>query len=278
MFSISQYRLLLLSLTLSWICFSCKPNKSDATAADELAERYGMMAADAVGLDVEQLFEVPKGQRDEAAIRLSRTGYTVSYNTTWRIPNWVAYELTAAEAKAYGKRDGSFASDPAVGRYAAENSDYKGSGYSRGHMAPAGDMKWSRQAQHESFLLTNICPQDHDLNAGVWEDLESALRKYARKWGRVYIVCGPIVEDGYRTIGSHKVCVPQRFFKVVCWQKGGRWHCKAFVFPNQNVGGDYHDYSTTVDEVERLTNYDFFYQLPDNIEERIEAYDKRGEW
>lgn len=222
--------------------------------------------------------EIPVTAAGVPSAVLVRMGYTVSYNPDWRIPNWVAYELTRSEASAHAKREGGFEPDPEVGRSSAENNDYKGSGYSRGHMAPAGDMKWSRKAMRESFLLTNICPQDFDLNAGVWEDLESALRSRARKYGSIYIVCGPVVDSGYKTIGRKRVCVPSRFFKVVCWQERGDWRCKAFVFPNRKCGGTFHDYSTTVDQVESLTGHDFFHLLPDDVEHRIEAADTQGRW
>ena len=139
-------------------------------------------------------------------------------------------------------------------------------------------MKWNHKAMRETFLLTNICPQNYDLNAGVWEDLESALRDRARQWGNVYIVCGPVVSPGYKTIGRNRVCVPQRFFKVACWKYRDEWRCKAFIFPNKNAGGRFHDYSTTVDEIERLTGHDFFSALPDRIENEIESRDNRGKW
>ncbi len=222
--------------------------------------------------------EIPKTNPRVPSKRLTRTGYDVSYNSTWRIPNWVAYELTKREVQAHRKREGEFTPDSDVGRSSADNSDYKRSGYSRGHMAPAGDMKWNGRAMHESFLLTNVCPQNYDLNAGVWEDLESALRDHAYRNNNVYIVCGPIVSEGYKTIGRNRVCVPQKFFKVVCWKRQNEWRCKAFVFPNQNLKGRFHDYSTTVDEVERLTGHDFFSLLPDHIENRIESRDNKGHW
>ncbi|MBR4552999.1 MAG: DNA/RNA non-specific endonuclease [Bacteroidaceae bacterium] len=231
--------------------------------------------------DVEQTsnaFEIPITNPGVPSKQLVRTGYAVSYNSNWRIPNWVAYELTAQEARGRLRREGSFEPDYDIGYNGADNGDYKGSGYSRGHMAPAGDMKWSGRAMRESFLLTNICPQDFDLNAGLWEDLESALRDCAHRWGSVYIVCGPVVDKGYETIGWHRVCVPQRFFKVVCWKSSGQWHCKAFVFPNRKLSGRFHDYSTSVDDVERLTGHDFFSKLPDNIENVIESRDNRGRW
>lgn len=258
---------------------SCKPDApqpSSLMGASEQSAEAEVGTASAVRLP--ESMEIPKTSRAVSSKELVRIGYAVSYNPDWRIPNWVAYELTRNEANGHGKREGGFESDPEAGRGAAENSDYKNSGYSRGHMAPAGDMKWNNRAMRETFLLTNICPQDFDLNAGVWEDLESALRDRARRLGSVYIVCGPVVKKGYRTIGHGRVCVPQSFFKAVCWKERGEWHCKAFVFPNKKCAGRFHDYSTTVDDVERLTGHDLFYRLPDSDEQRIEASDTRGRW
>ena len=88
-------------------------------------------------------------------------GFTVSYNSQWRIPNWVAYELTAEETDGpYSRKGKDFMADPTTSVLQADAYDYKGSGWSRGHMAPAADFKWSDKAMTESFYYTNICPQD----------------------------------------------------------------------------------------------------------------------
>ena len=258
---------LLIILMLSAACEQPQPQGQPVSLLDTVSQRSR-----------EAQMEIPVTNPSVPGKVLRRTGYTVSYNPKWRIPNWVAYELTAKEAAAHGRRQGGFESDPEAGRDAADNADYKYSGYSRGHMAPAGDMKWNGQAMRESFLLTNICPQDYDLNAGVWEDLESVLRDRAKRWGRVYIVCGPVVSSDYRTIGRNRVCVPQRFFKAVCWQQSSQWHCKGFIFPNHKIKGSFHDYSATVDEIERVTGHDLFAPIPDDVERRIEAADNRGRW
>ena len=89
---------------------------------------------------------------------IKHTGYTVSYNEDWKIPNWVAYELTAAEVQGDEPRSNKFVPDPDVWGETATNFDYKGKGYDRGHMAPAADMKWSRKAMKESFYYSNILP------------------------------------------------------------------------------------------------------------------------
>ena len=124
-----------------------------------------------------QKVEIPaeiSGRKEQI---ICHTGYTVSYNSDWKIPNWVAYELTKEEVGGAVERYDVFMPDPVVpSDESATTYDYKGTGWDRGHMAPAGDMKWSEQAMKESFYLSNICPQNKKLNSGIWKDLEEQVR------------------------------------------------------------------------------------------------------
>lgn len=139
--------------------------------------------------------ELAKTAKGKASQVITHVGYTTSYNSNWLIPNWVAYGLTAREvAGTYPRPKKQFEPDPMVKGRSAEHRDYTNSGYSRGHMAPAADMKWSEQAMLESFYLSNICPQIAELNGGVWEELENRVRKLASE-SNVYVCCGPIVSS-----------------------------------------------------------------------------------
>ena len=204
---------------------------------------------------------------------LKRTGYTVSYNRQTKLPNWVAWRLTAAHSEGRVQRENyMFHEDLQVKEPRATDGDYYNSRYDRGHMCPAGDNKWSEQAMEETFLFTNICPQNHALNKDGWNDLEIACRRWARKYGEVYIVCGPILgEEPYKTIGRNKVVVPEAFFKVILAMKP---EPKAIAFVYQNHGHNnpkMFKNATTVDEVERLTGINFFPQLDDVTEDQVEA-------
>ncbi len=148
------------------------------------------------------------------------------------------------------------------------HGDYTNSGYSRGHMAPAADMKWSEQAMLESFYLSNICPQIAELNGGVWEKLENRVRALASE-SNVYVCCGPIMSPTPQRIGGNKVAVPTNFFKVLCMQRNSKWQAIGFVFPNSACKGSMFNYAMSVDEVEKLTGHDFFYNIPDDIETTI---------
>ncbi|MBO5633028.1 MAG: DNA/RNA non-specific endonuclease [Aeriscardovia sp.] len=209
---------------------------------------------------------------------LRRKAYTVSYNKETRCPNWVAWHLTAEHADGSLKRHNSFREDEDVPRPRATLDDYKRSGWSRGHMCPAGDNKWDELAMEESFLLTNVCPQDERLNSGVWNRIEMDCRQWARKYGEVFIVCGPVLlKREHETIGKNRVVVPEAFFKVVLCMKD-KPKAIGFVIRN-NEGKKKRDmFVNSVDEVERITGYDFFPALPDEVENVIEAKADIKEW
>lgn len=226
--------------------------------------------------DVEGL-ELPAiGDGDQI---LRRTGYTVCYNAESRIPNWVAWRLTADHTTGTYKRGGiKFQEDEEVEEPRATDSDYRQSGYDRGHMCPSGDNKWSEAAQRESFLFTNVCPQRHNLNAGDWNEMEQQCRRWAKKYGEIYIVCGPILyRQRHKKIGTHKVVVPEAFFKVVLCMKG-KPKAIGFIFKNADGNRPQGDYVNSVDEVERITGIDFFAKLPDDVEREVEAKSNLADW
>lgn len=225
-----------------------------------------------------QALEIPVRQKQCTEQIISHAGYTVSYNQDWLIPNWVAYELTAKEVDGQYPRRGAFCPDPDVVGKSAVTYDYSNSGWDRGHMAPAADLKWSEQSMFESFYLSNICPQNRELNGGIWLGLEEAVRQWARKQGPIYVVCGPIMGEVYDTIGENAVAIPKGFFKVVCKCVGGIYFTLGFVFPNENVSGSIFDYSCSIDEVEALTGFDFFSAIPDFIEDKIESTCETKDW
>lgn len=218
----------------------------------------------------------PKGTPEQI---LKRTGYVASYNKTTLLPNWVAWHLTAERTEGSAKRSGvDFAEDTEVPEPRATDWDYYNSGYDRGHMCPAADNKWSKKAMEESFLFTNMCPQNGNLNRGDWNEMEMACRKWAKKYGDLYIVCGPILYKGkHKTIGKNKVVVPEAFFKVVL-RTGDDPQAIGFIYKNTSGNRPKDSYVNTVDEVERITGIDFFSSLPDDVEKKVEAECDLGLW
>lgn len=218
----------------------------------------------------------PKGTPEQI---LKRTGYVASYNKTTMLPNWVAWHLTAERTEGSAKRSGvDFAEDTEVPEPRATDWDYYNSGYDRGHMCPAADNKWSKKAMEKSFLFTNMCPQNGNLNRGDWNEMEMACRKWAKKYGDLYIVCGPILYKGkHKTIGKNKVVVPEAFFKVVL-RTGDDPQAIGFIYKNTSGNRPKDSYVNTVDEVERITGIDFFPSLPDDVEKKVEAECDLGLW
>ena len=230
-------------------------------------------------VDQNVAYELPRLNNNQPEQIIEHIGYTVSYNPTWLEPNWVAYELTAAETGGEQERSNHFKPDPLVEGDPVVTSDYSKSGYDRGHMAPAADMKWSEQAMRESFYMTNICPQLHNLNAGDWKDLEEMARSWAQQYGNIYIACGPIVEAEYPTIGkTHTIAVPAAFYKVFLRQTKEGWTSIGFIMPNKAGNRPLMTYMLTVDEVEEQTGLDFFYNLPDSIEAQVESDYSISDW
>lgn len=221
--------------------------------------------------------EIPKTirQRDETII--THTGYTVSYNHHYKTPNWVAWELTRQETTGEEGRTNQFLPDPSLPEPRVEASDYTHSGYDRGHMAPAADMKWSKQAMKESFYMSNICPQNRKLNRDDWGDLEEKCREWAKKYGRVYIACGPIYDKASpKRIGKHQVAVPDRFFKVMLIYNRKNPIAMGFLFENKAHHQNLKNYMVKVDQVEEETGLDFFSKVPDEVENRIESIVPEG--
>ena len=219
--------------------------------------------------------EIPIMKQKQGQI-IQRTGYILSYDAKNKTPQWVAWELTDKETRGKEERTNDFQPDPEVIGTKVVTYDYSGSGYDRGHMAPAGDMKWSKQAMQESFYMTNICPQDHHLNTEDWNDLEMKSREWARRYGKVYIACGPIYK-GIRNeyIGEHRVKVPDAFFKVILIDDARKSYALGFLFENQPGERPLKEYLVSVDEIEKLTGMDFFSILPDEVENRLEAETRR---
>lgn len=206
------------------------------------------------------------------------TGMKLSFNPEAHVPNWVSWELTGKEAMGnIGRKDKFMADERVPG--CAETYDYSYSGYDRGHMAPAGDMKWDKQAMEESFYMTNICPQDKALNTGAWRTLEEKCRVWAKADSAIVIVTGPVLTDKLtETIGDNHVVVPKRFFKVILSPYANPPRGIGFVMNNGTVKGGMQEAAVSIDEVEEITGFDFFSTLPDDIENKVESECNFHQW
>lgn len=223
------------------------------------------------------LLELPLIKKGDVILVYS--GFIVNYNNQRLIPNWVAYELTSAEVDGQVPRASGFSMDLNYKGAQAMREDYSNSGWDKGHMAPAADMKWSQQSMYESFFLTNICPQNHDLNGKDWQSLEKLCRTWAKEYGKIYIVCGPVVYNNkYGSIGKQGVVVPDSFFKAILAPDGTSYKSIAFVMENNSLPQPIKNCVVTVNELELLINYDLFVNIDDKIEEKVEGYANLSDW
>jgi len=178
-----------------------------------------------------------------------------------------ASSLTGERAE----RSDNFRIDPEIPTGSATPDDYKRSGYDRGHLLPAADMSWSPEAMSLTFLMSNMSPQEPSFNRGIWKKLEARVREWAVEDGLIYVVTGPVLEDGLPEIGTDRVSVPRYFYKVILDYQEPDIKGIGFVMANQKSKLDIYHYAVSIDSVEKLTRLDFFPALPDEFEETIES-------
>ena len=223
-----------------------------------------------------QQLELPKSAPSDQIIHHSN--YTLNYSEQHEQAKWVAYSLTSSQVYGSVGRTNDFRIDPKVKTGSASLPDYKGSGYDRGHLAPAGDMKSTYTAMSESFYMSNMSPQVPGFNRGIWKKLEGTVRNWAVDNEKVYIVTGAVLTASYPTIGINKVSIPEFYYKVVLDYEQPELKGIGFILPNQKSDKSLQSYAVSIDEVERFTGIDFFHSLPDNIEEKIESDAAVNKW
>ena len=213
--------------------------------------------------------ETPRLQEGETY--LHHLAYGFVYNETHEQAKWIAYCLTKKEASGIIERSDNFEEDPLVKSGTATDGDYAKSGYDRGHLAPAADMRWSIQSMEESFYYSNMSPQLPAFNRGIWKKLEEKVRDWAVALDSILSGTGPILSPNLPTIGTNKVSVPAYYFKAIVDFKGPKSKGIAFVFPNQGSKLPLMEFAISINELEKLTNIDFFYQIEDKLESTVES-------
>lgn len=223
-----------------------------------------------------QALEIPASAYTDQIIRHSY--YTLAYCEANEQARWVAYLMTFKNLeKNAERRDEKFQSDPKVLTGSALPLDYTGSGYDRGHLAPAGDFTGNVKMMQETFYMSNMSPQRPLCNRETWRVLEEQTRRWAEKKGDLYIVSGPVFAEKMSRIGrKNKIAVPPAYFKIILSysEKKGI----AFIVPNLSKKENYRDYQVSIDEVEKQTGLDFFPLLPDDLEEKIESSTDNSDW
>ena len=210
---------------------------------------------------------------------LDNEGFAVGYDETRKAPAWVSYRLFPNPGRYSYERPSRFRTDNRT-QSRISHDHYTHSGFDRGHLAPnyAIMTRYGRAGQVDSFLMSNIAPMRPSFNRGIWKNLESLIaRNYSNSFEELWVVTGPIYDEDIQRLATG-VEVADAFFKIVIDEVEGNPRAQAFVIPHHSLIGSLSNYLTSVDEVEKATGFDFFSELPDNIENKIEAKISPGIW
>lgn len=216
-------------------------------------------------------FVLPAYSANDEIVR--HDGYVLRYREPYEQADWVAYPLLANEVTGDADRDREqFKPDPLVETGSSLPSDYTRSGYDRGHLAPAGDFKFSQRLTRESFYMSNISPQAPDFNRGIWKELEELVRRWAVRDNGLYVVTGPVLKPGLHTIGrQNEVSVPEQYYKVILYCNKPEIRMIGFLLRNEGSEQSLRQFVVPVDQIERLTGIDFFPKIPDDVERELES-------
>lgn len=204
--------------------------------------------------------------------------YALSYKEKFEQAEWVAYFLKPDNGYSTSYKRPQFAKDSKVITKAATTTNYKKSGFDRGHLCAAADMKFSKKAFDETFFMSNVSPQKHSFNDGIWKRLEEKVRYWAQKNNGVYVVTGGVLQKGLPTIGYEKVAVPSFFYKIILSKNNGKFKMVGFLVPHKNSKKPLYNFVVSVDEIEKMTGIDFFPQLDDEIESVLEKQKDYKAW
>jgi endonuclease G len=197
----------------------------------------------------------------------------------YHLSEWVAYPLTDSMIVGGAERSNRFLSDPDLPNGSASPKMYEKSGYDKGHLCPAADMKYSSEAMLETFYTSNIAPQLPRFNRIAWKHLEEQVRSWAKQFGTLIIVTGPVLRDSLPFIGTTEhISIPEYFYKVVLDNTLAHRKAIGFVMPNRECGPDLSAYAVSVDSVEVLTRLDFFATLPDSVQHVLESHCDTEVW
>lgn len=213
------------------------------------------------------------GKKDQI---IRREGYVLDYQEEYEQASWVVHRLLNKTGRA--RRAENFQPDPLVKTKTALPFDYSGTGYDRGHLAPAGDFNYDQRLKYDTFYMSNMSPQAHDFNTGIWNDIEQKVRSWSKKRGDLVIVTGPVLRKGLPTIGkSTRIAVPEFYYKLVYDPQ--KEEAIAFLIENKAwVDVLMKDFTTSIDEVEEKTGIDFFARLPKKLQDTIESQHDVQAW
>lgn len=221
--------------------------------------------------------EISIPSHDSSAVIIHHTGFSLEYDEKYEQAKWVSEILTRRNLRnpVVTRSGSSFRSDPAILTGSSSPKDYTRSGYDRGHLAPAADMKWSGKAMYDCFYMSNMSPQKPAFNRGIWSKLEDAVRKWALEKDTIYVVTGGILRNSLPAIRGN-VAVPEYFYKVILDLK--RHEGIGFILINKGSNKPIISFAVPIDSVEKYSGIDFYPTLDDSLEESIESRLNNKKW
>lgn len=227
-----------------------------------------------------------EGDATPAGRFLRNIGYLAGYSDDLGVPLWVGYRVKDVNPLPPPKARPERFEDDVRTVARVEPEAYANSGYDRGHLAPnyAIATRYGSAAQRETFLMSNIIPQRHGLNAGLWKRLEmQAATSYPARFSEVWVLAGPVFQRTPARLRSRgrmvAPAIPDACFMIVVDESAGRVRTLAFLFPQEPAAdAQADDYLTTVDEIERRTGLNFFAELPPGAETELESRRAERVW
>ncbi|WP_313808003.1 DNA/RNA non-specific endonuclease [Flavobacterium sp.] len=259
---------------MALMVIGCKQQSNSDTQEQTVAEQPVVASEE----DVEEVVSGPFDffPTSTTGAIVTRDSYAFSYSEEHEQSEWVAYELDADDFSNRNFDRPFFIEDPKVKTHSADWRNYKNSGYDKGHLCPAGDRKASYDSYKETFYTSNISPQRHDFNEGVWNRLEQKTRYWARKYDGLYVVTGGVLSDNLKTIGKEDVSVPNYFYKVLMTKDKSK--IIGFLVPHKDSDAPLYDFVVDVDTIEKMTGIDFYTKLSDGIETKMERSNDYKSW
>lgn len=214
---------------------------------------------------------------DSTQALVEHYAYCLLYDEYYEQAKWVFYSLNKNKINGPFSRSDKFKKDTLIKTGSASHSDYKGSGYDRGHLAPAADMAWSKQAMDESFFYSNMSPQTPSFNRGVWRKLESRIRKWVVDYDSLYITTGPILDSNLTSIGN-ELAVPDYFFKSIIGFKDSTVNAIAFILPNEGSKKNLEDFVVSIDSLETFSGLNFNAGIENTVQDSLEKSIQLNYW
>ncbi len=209
-------------------------------------------------------------------IIMYKKGFVLLYDKNKKVPIWVSYHLKKEHLKNKIKPIYSFGPDPKLRKgERAEIEDYNKSVYSRCRLAPLDDMSRDKETMKDVFYFSNVCPMNKELYNNCWKKLESIIRDFVKDGNNVWIVTGPIFmqkQQNIKKIGKNKIFVPTHFYKMILYQRKDKsFGTSAYIFENKSQKKITDNNIVSIDDVERITNFDFFNLLPEYVQNLVES-------